>query len=232
VAALISWWTLDVRTLAPESHDDAVARTGADLLARWCEPARRYHGTTHLVEMFWALEELEAAGEIDDRQACVARLAAWFHDAVYDARALPGANEADSAAYAAASLRRLGLPAHQVRVVEDLVRMTDGHSTPAEDAVTAAFHDADLWILTAPQERFDAYCAQVREEYAFVQDDAYRAGRSAILQPFADRETVYRTRHARQEWDEPARSNLARELARLRADPAGRPVSGAGRPAR
>ena len=50
--------------------------------------------------MFWALEDLEAAGEIDDRQACLARLAAWFHDAVYDARALPGANEADSAAYA------------------------------------------------------------------------------------------------------------------------------------
>ncbi len=65
--ALISWWTLDVRTLAPEAHADAVARTGAELLRRWSDPARRYHGTTHLVEMFWALEDLEAAGEIDDQ---------------------------------------------------------------------------------------------------------------------------------------------------------------------
>ena len=34
--------------------------------------------------MFWALEDLEGAGEIGDREACLARLAAWFHDAVYD----------------------------------------------------------------------------------------------------------------------------------------------------
>jgi predicted metal-dependent HD superfamily phosphohydrolase len=216
VPALISWWTLDVRTLAPHSHDDAVARTGAELLARWSEPARRYHGTTHLVEMFWALEDLEAAGEIDDRQACVARLAAWFHDAVYDVRAVPGANEADSAAYAVASLRALGLSPEDVGAVKDLVRLTDGHTAPADDSLSAAFHDSDLWILAAPQERFDAYCAQVREEFAFVDDEAYRAGRRAVLQPFADRDRIYRTRHGRHEWDDRARVNLARELTRLR----------------
>ncbi len=135
---------------------------------------------------------------------------------MYDARARPGANEADSAAYAVDSLRRLRLSERHVRTVEDLVRMTDGHSAPAEDALTAAFHDADLWILAAPTARFDAYCAQVREEYAFVDEQAYRAGRSAVLQPFADRDVVYRTRHARREWDEQARVNLSRELARLR----------------
>ena len=50
--------------------------------------------------------------------------------------------------------------------------MTDGHSAPADDPLTAAFHDADLWILAAPEQRFDAYCAQVREEYAFVDEQA------------------------------------------------------------
>jgi predicted metal-dependent HD superfamily phosphohydrolase len=215
VPALITWWTLDVRTLAPEAHADAVARTGAELLGRWSHPARRYHGTTHLVEMFWALEDLEAAGEVDDRQACLARLAAWFHDAVYDARARPGANEADSADYAVRSLRRLRLSEQHIRAVEDLVRMTDGHHVAADDPLTSAFHDADLWILAAPEGRFEAYCAQVREEYAFVDDQAYRAGRTAVLRPFADREAVYRTRHARREWTEQARLNLSRELARL-----------------
>ena len=215
--ALITWWTLDVRALAPDAHHDAVARTGADLLARWSEPGRRYHGTTHLVEMFWALEDLEGAGEIGDREACLARLAAWFHDAVYDPHALPGANEADSASYAVTALRPLGLSAAEIRAVEDLVRMTDGHNAPADDPLTAAFHDADLWILSAPQERFDAYCAQVREEYAFVPLDAYRTGRTAVLRPFTLRETIYRTAHARHQWEQPARVNLARELARLRS---------------
>jgi len=216
VPALTSWWTLDVRTLAPRAHDDAVARTGADLLARWSEPGRRYHGTTHLVEMFWALEDLEGAGEIGDREACLARLAAWFHDAVYDPRALPGANEADSASYALTALRPLALSAAEIRAVENLVRMTDGHDAPADDPLTSSFHDADLWILSAPQERFDAYCAQVREEYAFVPQDAYRAGRTAVLRPFTLRETIYRTAHARHHWEQAARVNLARELARLR----------------
>ena len=37
--------------------------------------------------MFWALEELADEGELDDTRGALARLAAWFHDAVYDARA-------------------------------------------------------------------------------------------------------------------------------------------------
>jgi predicted metal-dependent HD superfamily phosphohydrolase len=115
-----------------------------------------------------------------------------------------------------ASLRALGLSPEDVGAVKDLVRLTDGHTAPADDALSAAFHDSDLWILAAPQERFDAYCAQVREEYAFVDDEAYRAGRRAVLQPFADRDRIYRTRHARHEWDDRARVNLARELTRLR----------------
>ena len=46
--------------------------------------------------------------------------------------------------------------------------------------------------------------------------DAYRAGRTAVLRPFTLRETIYRTAHARHHWEQPARVNLARELARLR----------------
>ena len=60
--ALITWWSMDVDAVAPHAHNDAVTRSGADLLVRWSEPARRYHTTRHLVEVFWALEELEKAG--------------------------------------------------------------------------------------------------------------------------------------------------------------------------
>ena len=194
---------------------DTVAAVGADLLARWSEPHRRYHTTTHLVEMFWALEDLLDAGELAERDGQLARLAAWFHDAHYDPAAQPGANERQSAELAARHLVSLGLPTRDRETVQRLVRLTDGHEAPAGDPVATCFHDADLWILSAPEDRFDEYCAQVREEYAFVDDAAYAQGRRGVLEPFVRRDHLYLTRLARREWEESARDNLAREFERL-----------------
>src|ERR1019366_4260024 len=154
--ALITWWTMDVRGIAPHAPgDEVVKRVGADLLARWSDPARRYHTTTHLVEMFGALEEIEEGHEIDDRQCSVARLAAWFHDAVYDPAAEQGSNEADSAVLARDALHRLSVGNDDIDTIERLIRLTARHDTEAAEPLDAAFHDADLWILAAPQERFD-----------------------------------------------------------------------------
>ena len=214
--ALITWWTLDVRSIAPAAHNDAVARVGADLLSRWTAPGRCYHTTTHLVEMFWALEDLEVAGALDDREATLGRIAAWFHDAVYDPAALPGDNEAASAELARDSLRLLGFPESDQRTVSRLVELTAMHSHDADDPGEAAFHDADLWVLAAPEDRFDEYCAQVREEYSHVDDAAYRAGRAAVLEPLLHRDRIYCTSLALREWEAQARLNLGRELARLR----------------
>jgi predicted metal-dependent HD superfamily phosphohydrolase len=209
---------MDVRHLAQHCPgDDVLERSGADLLARWNEPARRYHTTTHLVEMFRALEMLEDHGQIDDRQCSVARVAAWFHDAVYDPSAGPGANEADSAELAVDTLRQLGVAGDDVDTVDRLIRLTARHDTDAAHPLDAAFHDADLWILSAPQDRFDDYCGQVRQEYAKVPDAAYRRGRAAILGPLMHRDRIYRTASALHRWETPARINLGRELARLRA---------------
>jgi predicted metal-dependent HD superfamily phosphohydrolase len=214
--ALTTSWSMDLRAIAPHAHNDAVARSAADLLVRWNEPARRYHTTRHLVEMFWALEELEKAGEIDDRQCAVARLATWFHDAIYNPDAQPGSNEADSAVLARDTLQHLGIRDEDLDVINRLIRLTAGHNSDGEAPIDAAFQDADMWILSAPQERFDDYCSQVREEFAHVPDAEYRQGRAALLEPFAHRDTIYRTVHALRAWETAARVNLGRELARLR----------------
>jgi predicted metal-dependent HD superfamily phosphohydrolase len=217
--ALINWWTMDVRRVAVHAPDnELIERVGTDLLARWSEPTRSYHTTTHLVEMFGALEEMEDAHEIDDRQCSVARIAAWFHDAVYDPQASPGSNEADSAMLARDTLRKLGFSEDDIRSIERLVRLTARHNTDAAQPLDAAFHDADLWILSAAQERFDGYCDQVRREFEHVPDTAYRNGRAAILGPLLQRDRIYRTSHALHDWETPARINLGRELSRLRVD--------------
>lgn len=212
--ALIAWWTTDLGALAPAAPTDRVLDVGRELLRRWTEPHRRYHTTTHLVEMFWALEDLEEAGELSARDGVVGRVAAWFHDAVY-AVPDPGDNEAASAALAVERLPALGVTDEEVAVVERIVRASERHELPEGGGLVAAFHDADLWVLAAPSGRFDAYCAQVREEYALVPDPAYRQGRAAVLRPFLDREHVYATRLGRSAWEPRARANLARELDRL-----------------
>src|SRR5450759_206996 len=167
--ALITWWTMDVRDVAPHApNEDVVARAGADLLARWNEPARHYHTTRHLVEMFGALEELEDAGEIDDRGCAIARLAAWFHDAIHDPHLRSGSNEADSAALARDTLPRLAVGEDDVEPIDRLIRLTVRHDSDTAERLDASFHDADLWMLSAPQERCDSDRDQVREEYAHI----------------------------------------------------------------
>jgi predicted metal-dependent HD superfamily phosphohydrolase len=212
--ALITWWTRDIALLSPEAPAETVHAAGADLLRRWSEARRSYHTTTHLVEMFWALEELEEAGETDAREGAVGRVAAWFHVAVYTVPDATG-NEVRSAAVASESLRRLGFHDRDLAVVDRLIRASERHALPDRHGLDGAFHDADLWILSAPEGRFDTYCRQVREEYAQVPDAAYATGRSAILAPFLERPRIYATDAADAGWTGRARENLHRELARL-----------------
>ena len=53
---------------------------GEELVGRYAEPHRRYHTLAHLEAVLDLVDEF--AGEADDPD--LVRLAAWFHDAVYD----------------------------------------------------------------------------------------------------------------------------------------------------
>ncbi|WP_270886766.1 HD domain-containing protein [Pedococcus sp. 5OH_020] len=216
MTALATWWKLDIAELAPGAHHDAVAAIGNDLVRRLAEPHRHYHTAVHVLELFWALEDLERAGALTQREGCLGRLAGWFHDAVYDPGAAAGSNEEASAELAVRDLRALGLSRDDVDRVRDLVLATEHHELGG-DVLAAAFHDADLWILGSAPARYAEYTLQVRQEYTAVPEDAFRAGRARVLAPFLQRESIYATDFARGAWEHAARTNVAQELARLRA---------------
>jgi predicted metal-dependent HD superfamily phosphohydrolase len=187
----------------------AIGRTGADvdaagaeLLARWSEPHRRYHTVDHLRAVLSLLDGTPAP----------VRLAAWFHDAVYDPRAAGAANEEASADLAAEVLTALGLPTGTVDEVCRLVRLTAGHAPDPGDEAGELLCDADLAVLAAPPEAYETYAAAVREEYAHVPDEAFRAGRAAVLAALLDQPVLFRHHPG---WEAPARANLRRELATL-----------------
>ncbi|GAB3115050.1 hypothetical protein GCM10027055_22170 [Janibacter alkaliphilus] len=207
----------------PQSLTDSVAVLGGDLdgdraaalTGRWGEPHRGYHDEQHLAEMLTAIDALAAGAGLDERGLALVRLAAWYHDAVYDPAAAAGANEEASARLAEADLAAAALSETDVAVVAELVRATAEHALPGPSGAHAVLHDADLWILSAPPTRYADYTAQVRREYAAVPDPDFARGRAAILAPFLDRDRLYATQQAHREWTARARDNLADELARL-----------------
>jgi predicted metal-dependent HD superfamily phosphohydrolase len=198
-------WDALVRPLgAPAERADAVF---ADLAARHGGPDRHYHNLDHLAAVLDALEPASGA-----RSPLALRLAAWFHDAVYDSRAAD--NEERSAALARAALADLNGPESLGDEVARLVLLTRGHATGPEDRDGQVLLDADLAILGAPADEYDRYAAAIRREYAWVAEEAYRAGRGRVLQDFLRRPRIFQT-EVRAAREEQARANLARELARL-----------------
>lgn len=200
---------------------------GDELLLRWYEPHRAYHGSGHLTHVLDSLVVLEA----DAAAPRAAHLALWFHDAVHEGRA--GADEEASAALAHELLSPLvgrlsthhsgadedtaaePLTAAEVDEVARLVLVTRDHAPAAGDLTGALVSDADLAILAGAPDRYARYVTQVRAEYAHVPDAAFTAGRAAVLEQLLATAPLFRTVIGSARWEATAQANLRAELAGL-----------------
>ncbi|MYX95321.1 hypothetical protein GT045_10990 [Streptomyces sp. SID486] len=193
---------------APAGGPDPAPYADA-LLARWQEPQRHYHTVAHLTAVLDHVDVLRTYAADPD----VVRLAAWFHDAVY----LPerSENEERSARLAERALPEAGVPDGTTAEVARLVRLTVTHDPADDDRDGQVLCDADLAVLAAPPAAYAAYTAAVREEYHFVPNDAFRAGRAAVLRQLLALPRLFRTPHGRREWEATARYNLTGELEML-----------------
>lgn len=180
-------------------HDDL----REELLTAWDRSG--YHDLLHLTEVLDRLDLLAAGGAAFDPTTVA--LAAWFHDAVYEG--------ADDDEERSAQWAERALPTTYAGEVARLVRMTVHHRPTDDDAPGCALSDADLGILAAPRERYDAYVDGVRADFAHVSDADFRAGRAAVLRDLAAKPWLFHTPQARGLWETKARANLARELEEL-----------------
>ncbi|MER8006033.1 hypothetical protein [Streptomyces sp. NPDC094149] len=180
-----------------------------NLLARWQEPQRRYHTLAHLVAVLDHVDTLEEYADDPD----AVRLAAWFHDAVY----LPdrSENEERSARLAERALPEAGVPDDTTAEVARLVRLTVTHDPADDDRDGQVLCDADLAVLASPPAAYAAYTAAVREEYHFVPNDAFRAGRADVLRQLLALPQLFSTPYGREKWEATARYNLSSELETL-----------------
>jgi predicted metal-dependent HD superfamily phosphohydrolase len=198
----LKFWTLAGAAGDPEPP-------WALLSARYAEPQRAYHTLRHVAH---CLDEFDPARG-HARDPLVVEMALWYHDAIYDPKAKD--NEARSAALAAEVAARMGLSAARTLRVADLIRVST-HTGLAPDPDAQLFADVDLAILGQPAAAFDEYERQVRVEYAWVPEPAFRAGRAAILKSFLDRPSIYGTEFFRRKYEESARRNLQDSLRKLR----------------
>lgn len=203
VALHASW-----RRIAGEGHLGDLER----LMARLREPHRRYHTATHVMWVLRHVDELLTEPGHDAVDGDAVRLAALYHDAVYDPRRSD--NEAVSADLAVAVAAGLGWSPARCDAVRRLVLATAGHTPAALDE--AVLVDADLAILGSEPKDYAAYVTGVRTEYAHVTDPQWRTGRADVLRHFLDTPRLFTTEPMFQRRERRARANMAAELASLR----------------
>ena len=204
--------------LTDAQRDDLIARwnatlsnqepLGESLVRRYAEPHRHYHNVDHLQQVLMTIDELA-----DDQDLFLVRLAAWFHDAIYDIPYRELTNEEASARLSVRELGRAGLEQEDLTQVARLVRLTATHLPGSRDPEGELLCDADLAILAAPPERYAAYTEAVRAEYAQVPEREFVAARLDVLEPMLEGE-LFRTGRGRA-MTEAAQANLAAECQSL-----------------
>jgi predicted metal-dependent HD superfamily phosphohydrolase len=189
------------------------------LFGLYNEPHRRYHDLGHITNLLARLDRLTPYSRPGLDRMLETEIAIWFHDAVYEVGS--ARNEESSALLARAFLFSLD-------AVDD--GPTNGNKAGAlldavNEAILATKHDGrqisgngtrlmidlDLAHFADPWATFDESNKRIREEYAAVNEDAYRYGRTAFLTQLMSR-PIY---HVLTELEEPARENLRKHVKEL-----------------
>jgi predicted metal-dependent HD superfamily phosphohydrolase len=171
-----------------------------ELTGLYLRPDRHYHTLEHIAAML----HQGRAFPLDDCQT----MAVWFHDAVYDPRSKT--NEEDSAALAGNRLLAAGWAPAAVERVQRIVLDTKSHrpTVAGADAVL----DLDLMSLALPWPEFRRNTERIQQEYSFVPEAEFAAGRAAFFAAMLQRERLFYTPLGAR-WEAPARSNLQRAAA-------------------
>ncbi len=198
------WLSLWQRIIAQGDPD----KVYNDLVVRYSEPHRVYHTLEHIK---YCLNELEQARHLAVNLNAV-EWALWYHDAIYDTRAKD--NEDRSAKFAMKVAKDALLPDNFGQSAANLIMATKHSGTPT-DSDAKLLVDIDLSILGQPEEKFDEYERQIREEYKWASENTFIAERSAVLRLFLGRQVIYSTRFFRDKYETRSRQNIVRSLKKL-----------------
>ena len=174
-----------------------------DFSNHYSERGRFYHTLDHVNAV---LDTVESLGP-STRNLSAVKLAVWLHDVIYDSKASD--NEERSAEFSKRFCHDLSIS--EGPVVASLILTTKTHDAGA-DPDAKVLLDADLAILGASETVYQEYAQQIRQEYVWVLEQDYRAGRQQVLTKFLTRPRIF---HFLSHLEEPARRNISAEIAQL-----------------
>lgn len=200
---------------APFVAPEHLEWTTALLVGAYTSPERRYHDHRHV---FTCLEALEGC-PLGHRERMLARASLLWHDVVYAPRqtVLGGCESLSSGLLLFGLGRRvLTLTEQESAVVHEAVFATSGTTDPAT-FVARVVRDADWSILGAPPAAYDAYAADVREEFLLARytEEQWTRGRRGFLAGVLERGLLFATPWGEEKWGPRARENVRRELEAL-----------------
>lgn len=178
------------------------------LAESYSESWRRYHNLTHIG---YCLRESSAIAALAHDPLAV-EAAIWFHDVIYDTHRTD--NEERSADFAETALAEAGMQSGFLDSIRTLILATK-HNLPLVGHDESLLTDIDLSILGQSPEAYAEFEQQIREEYSWVTDKDFSAGRSTILKGFLARASVFSTSEFSQKYEVPARRNLALAISKL-----------------
>lgn len=187
---------------------DARQRVFDRMILAYSSPDRHYHGLAHIVD---CLEEFDT---VRDRatNARAVETAIWFHDVIYDGKRTD--NEERSADFGDEALTTLGTRDSFRGEVRRLVLATRHDREPAE-VDGKLMVDIDLSSLAKPPAQFDENTRLIRQEFLHVPDADFNNGRRQMLARFLARPRIYYTDVFFDRYEQQARQNLERAVARL-----------------
>jgi predicted metal-dependent HD superfamily phosphohydrolase len=188
----------------------AVEQAFTQVIEAYSTSNRYYHTIKHIDHILSTIDTLQCYVQ----DLISVQLAAWFHDIVYDTQAQD--NEERSADYADDFLNSLELPLNKIATVNRLILNTKQHQADADDFDSQVLLDADLAILAVHPIQYQEYANAIRQEYAWVPEVEYIAGRRQILERFLQRQRIYFTPLMFEFAEESARSNLKAEIQILK----------------
>ncbi|MDR0594216.1 MAG: hypothetical protein LBG60_13400, partial [Bifidobacteriaceae bacterium] len=197
---------------APASE---IARVGGKLLERWANPARHFHGMSHLIMVLEKIDELSQEASCP----CLVRIAAYYHGAILSTGSEPASrrawseDEALSADLAEGQLRHLEVPEPKALRIRELIANLGARPDHMKDPDLAVLCDSERAILAADPRTYRAYERALRAEWADGPVPAILEARIAVLRRWLSKDRLFAT-SGTAAWEDAARNNIEAELAR------------------
>lgn len=202
----LTWVAEDLFKICWDEAGAALTPTFDVIAEAYTEPQRWFHTELHLLHCIHLLLKMHA---FVSGTRCEIMLAVFFHDVVYNPKALD--NEKRSAERFATLARLAHTDEGRIDRVASMIMTTQHHVGHTVDEIL--LNDIDLSILGAPPAIFAKYEEDARREFAHLTDEQWRSGRREVLAGFLMRPSIFRTLALQTLFEDQARTNITNAIS-------------------